>query len=169
MSQEGRSLYRKGVLYNTELEVNEALVMSRRTDLNLAEDKDLQVVELRITSLLKDISKAKSFSAKTKSDNGKVMVPFLTLMSHLKQILARCTIYENLRRERGTKPIVDLPEEALARITDQTICAALTVYQTLQQPGTTKDANSIDSPQLIKVASICTHALYYEFLRPMQP
>lgn len=41
MSQEGRSLYRKGVLYNTELEVNEALVMSRRTDLNLAEDKDL--------------------------------------------------------------------------------------------------------------------------------
>ena len=118
MSQEGRSLYRKGVLYNTELEVNEALVMSRRIDLNLAEDKDLQVVELRITSLLKDISKAKPFSAKTKSDNGKVMVPFLILMSHLKQILARCTIYENLRRERGTKPIVDLPEEALARITD---------------------------------------------------
>ena len=66
-----------------------------------------------------------------KEDGDKaVMVPFSQLMRQLKQIVARTVTFEFLRREKGFRPLIDVPGASMALATDMLIYATISVLQT---------------------------------------
>ena len=54
----------------------------------------------------------------------------------------------------------------MASVTDTMICATITVLQTF---STNSENTKAEEEKLIKIASLCTHSLYFDFLHPMQP